>query len=264
MPTPRYTLDNPTLCDDPAMLESLKRCGVTLSRAIALAGKHASEGATPIELAATVEQELVKLGATPILKGLSIEGTPVFPAAAAICVNEIAVNGVPSDTPLVRGDVVTIDSACELNGTVCDAAVSIVVGGGGSELVSAARAVLTAALDAIRPGEPIGVIVEAAKSEAHRRGFGLADECVAHGTGLALHQPPAVFAGSVEPADGVIERGQILAVEPVVVERRGERLRTLADGWSRAGSGRSAFEERTIVVDEKGPIELTPLAFGGW
>lgn len=203
------------------------------------------------------------LGATPTLKGYQVAGAPPFPAAAAISVNEVAVNGVPTDRPFEQGDVVTIDSVCALDGAVCDAAVSVVVGGGESELVLAARAALSAALGAIRSGVALAEISEAAQAEASRRGFELLNECVAHGTGLALHQPPAVFAGRVEPEGAQAEPGMILAVEPVVVERGAGRLRTMADGWSRVASGRSAYEERTVVVDEKGLIELTPLAFGG-
>ena len=267
MHKPRFSLDIPATCDDSVFLESLRACGSVLASVLNSASRRVAAGLSPVELSDFVEQELIRAGATPILRGFHTAGSPVFPAAAAVSVNEVAVNGVPMDCPFAKGDVLTIDAACELNGAVCDAAVSVCVSGGGDEgglLVAAARSVLRAAMEAIRPGFQLSGIAAAASIEAERLGFELADECMAHGTGRALHQPPAVFPDRVEPADARITPGMVLAVEPVLVERGGGRLRTLADGWSRASSGRSAYEERTVVVTEKEWIELTPLASVGW
>ena len=264
MPEPRYTLDKPAVYSDPGFLGALKRCSSVLMAALNNAAGQVAAGVRPVELAEIVERELIRCGATPILKGLRIVGAPVFPAAAAVSVNEVAINGVPDEQLLKTGDVLTIDSACELDGAVCDAAVSVVVGGGASDLVTAARSVLAAALGAIAPGRPLSGIAQRAQAEAHRLGFELLDECIAHGTGLALHQPPAVWAGQTSPSEAEIVPGMVLAVEPVVVEQGAGRPRTEADGWSRVTRGWSAYEERTVFVGEKGPIELSPLAFGCW
>lgn len=269
MPVPTFSLTTPALYTDPAFIDRLRRCGAVLTRAIDSACRNAVQGVTPIDLARASERELRDAGARPILLGLEAKGVPAFPAAAAISVNEVAVNGVPGDEPLRDGDVLTIDSACELEGCVCDMARAVVVGGGSSILVEAARAVLRATLGAAQPGRELGELVAAARAEASRLGFDLADETLAHGTGLALHQPPWVLPGDAGTWGGRMEPGMVLAVEPVVVERaaRGsgvaQGLRTHADGWSRVAGGRAAYEERTVLVTESGCVELTGSDFVG-
>ncbi len=261
MHTPRYALDTPAIYTDSEFIDRLSRAGKVLAHAIGCASQAVEVGVRPIELAEIVERELVNRGAAPILKGFRVAGSVPFPAAAAVSVNEVAVNGVPGDRPLEMGDVLTIDAACEFGGCVCDAAVAVVVGGGKDPLVEAARKVLDAACGAIAPGKLLSEIARAAQEAARNLGYGIMDEAIAHGAGLAIHQPPAVFLDGVEPGDGLILPGMVLAVEPVVMEGAGPArdptLRTLADGWSRAAPSRSAYEERTVLVTEMGVIELT-------
>lgn len=261
MCTPRYTLDTPAIYADSAFIQGLSRAGSVLWQAIECAAQSVEAGVLPMKLAEIVERELEARGAAPIFKGFRVAGSAPFPAAAAVSVNEVAVNGVPGDQPLRIGDVLTIDSACELEGCVCDAAVSVVVGGGRDPLVEAARKALSAACGAIIPGQSLDVIIRAAHQSASELGYELLDEAIAHGTGLALHQPPAVFLDGATPKGIVIEPGMVLAVEPVLVERAGTggdlTLRTLKDGWSRVASGRTAYEERTVLVTEMGTIALT-------
>jgi len=258
MHTPRFTLDTPAIYTDSEFIDRLYRAGDFLWHALQCAAISVKAGVRPIELVEIVEREFAVRGAIPILKGYRVGGSAPFPAAAAVCVNEVAVNGVPSDEPLVTGDVLTIDAACEINGCVCDAAVSVVVGGEDDPLIEAARKVLDAACGAILPGKCLSDIPRAAQEAARDLGYDILDEAIAHGTGLALHQPPAVFLDGIEPEDAVILPGMVLAVEPVVVDGAGNvRLRTLADGWSRAAQGWSAYEERTVLVTEMGAIALT-------
>ena len=261
MRTPRYTLDSPAIYTDTDFIERLSRAGSVLSHALRCAVNSVEGGVRPIELAEIVEGELADRSALPIMKGLRVPGSAPFPSAAAVCVNEVAVNGVPSNRPLTTGDILTIDSACEYEGAVCDAAVSVAVGGGDDPLIEAAQKVLDAACCAILPGRQLSEIARVAQETAQKLGYEILDEAIAHGTGLALHQPPAVFIDGAYPDNGLILPGMVLAVEPVVVEVARDgwvgRLRTLADGWSRVAPGRSAFEERTVVVTELGTIALT-------
>lgn len=266
MPFPRFSLDTPAVYTDRAFLERLSHCGRILTRAIGSACTLAQPGITPFELAAHIERELRAAGARPILKGLVLPGSGAFPSAAAISVNEVALNGVPGPEPLGVGDVLTIDSACELDACVCDTARSVLVGGGSSALLDAAASVLAKTLGAIGPGRELGELVEAARAEASRLGFDLGDEAIAHGTGLALHQPPGILASDPGNWGERLVPGMVLAIEPVVVERSGTvsdvnrglvRCRTHTDGWSRVAPGLAAYEERTVLVTESGRLDLT-------
>jgi len=268
----RARLDNAEtqLFTDHDSIGHLARSGGVLSCALAAARDAAMPGATPKILSGIVDGIIREQGGIPVLLGLRAAGVSGFPAAAAVCVNKIAVNGVPDDRELQVGDVVTLDSACEYEGFVTDAAVSVVIGDGGSDLVAAGRSVLAAAVDSIRPGLPLSVISAAALERAGLLGFDVADEAVVHGVGGSLHTLPAVFWNRVEPDDNeMIRSGMVLAIEPVVVERLGShpgRIRqcqTEPDGWSRRATARAAFEERTVVVMGDGCRVLTPIPPSG-
>jgi len=258
------------LFQDPDSIEHLARCGGVLSCALTAASDAAVPGATPEMLSGVVERIIREQGGTPILLGLQAVGVQDFPAAAAVCVNEIAVNGVPGDRELCAGDIVTIDSVCELNGFVTDAAVSVVIGDGESDLVNAARSVLAVAVDSIKPGLPLALVSASAFACAKSLGFDVVDEALVHGVGGSLHAPPAVFWDRVEPdANELLCPGMVLAVEPVVVERSDSRssqirgCQTEADGWSRRAPARAAFEERTVIVTAGGCRVLTPIPPSG-
>ena len=258
------------LFTDQDSIEHLANCGGVLSYALVAARDAAVAGATPLALSTVVEEVMRQRGATPVLLGLEVPGVARFPSAAAVCVNEIAVNGVPVERVLRHGDVVTIDAACELNGYITDAAVSLVIGCEKDELLDASLAMLLAMIESVRPGMRISRLSAAALACAESFGFDVADEALAHGVGRSLHAAPAVFWDSVEPDENaVLIPGMVLAAEPVAVASEGgrpgkiRRCRTERDGWSRRAPKRAAFEERTILVTEDGCRVLTPIPAGG-
>lgn len=262
----RFQSTEVSLCTTHESIERLVNCGGVLSCALVNARETVAPGVTPEAISNIVEQVIRDHGACPILRGFAVQGSPEFTAAATVSANEIAVNGVPGRMELSEGDVITIDAACELNGTVTDAATSVVVSGGASELTQAARRVYEAAVGAVGPGLPISSIAEAAMAEARALGYDLADEALAHGLGRSLHTAPAVYWDRVEPAAcEVFLPGMVLAIEPVVIEPTfggpGQvvQCRTEPDGWSRRASARAAYEERTVLVTETGLREITPI-----
>jgi methionyl aminopeptidase len=262
----RFHSDQIELFTDQDSIEHLVNCGGVLSRALTAARGIAAEGVTPIAISEVVEEVIRDHGADPLLLGLKLPGVPRFPAAAAVCVNDVAVNGVPSDQIFRDGDIVTIDSACEIKGFVTDAAISLTIGANESGLVAGARKVLGIAVESVRPGKSIEGVSSAALACAQSLGLAVADEALLHGVGKSLHAPPAVFWNLVEPDETLVFKpGMVLAIEPVVVEREGGTpgqiicCQTETDGWSRRAPKRAAFEERTILVTEDGCRDLTPI-----
>ena len=62
-------------------------------------------------------------GAEPAFKGYR-----GYPATLCASVNEQVVHGIPSVTPLVQGDIVSLDMGVKLNGYYGDSAVTVPVG----------------------------------------------------------------------------------------------------------------------------------------
>lgn len=261
----RFRTSVAELITDSESIERLAGCGEVLSCALSEARAAVKPGVTPIQISKIIECCFEREGANPVLRDLRAVGAEPFPAVASVCVNGVAVNGVPYDEPLKRGDVITIDAACELDGFATDAACSVAVGEPVHELVRAANSVLHSILEAVIPGVPLSDLSLCAIESAEQFGIDLADEAIVHGVGRGLHIPPAVFLDGVEPEpDGMIQTGMVLAIEPVVVESVSGgggvvACHTARDGWSRIAPGLAAFEERTVLVTENGPRVLTDL-----
>ena len=55
-------------------------------------------------------------------------GREVFPATLCTSVNQQVVHGIPNDTPLKSGDIVSVDCGVHLNGYYGDSAYTFAVG----------------------------------------------------------------------------------------------------------------------------------------
>ena len=222
-------------------------------------------GLAPYELRDLVFDELSRSGAHPVLLDQATKTGDRFPAPLCVSVNHVAVNGVPGNEPCAAGDLATIDVACSIGGWHADCATTVLVGIGDDTLIEAARGVLRELLDVMRPGVKVGTLNRVYREGCRERGCAPVGECVLHGIGSALHQPPFLLPTGPMPAEAVLHAGDTLAVEPVVASEPSQ-LQTGPDGWSRllvgnagAGAVRAAYEERTVVVEPSGVRILTRL-----
>ncbi|MGP1273006.1 MAG: M24 family metallopeptidase [Phycisphaerales bacterium] len=246
-------------------VEPIERAGHAAAGALQRAVELLTPGMAPRALASTVLGILGGHGAAPVLASVRDASSGAFGWPLCVSVNEIAVNGVPSERVLEVGDLVTVDVACEVAGWHADAAATAVVGGVTDPVAEASRFVLEAVLEAIRPGLLLATLHEDYLAACRAAEVFPVREAVVHGIGRSLHEPPFLLGGEAHPADAVLVEGMVLAVEPVVAPEP-VRLVTEADGWSRRAvsiSGglpvRCAYEERTVVVEATGVRNLTPV-----
>jgi methionyl aminopeptidase len=184
-----------------------------------------------------------------------------FPAATCISVNDEVVHGIPSGRRLEEGDLVTLDVTVEKEGFMADAAVTVPVGRTDSAaraLLAAAQRALSRALAAARAGARLNEIGRAVSSSARRDGFNVVRELSGHGIGRTIHEPPAVPNVYERTARQRLNRGLVLAIEPMLTSGSG-RVVEDADGWTvRTADGALAVHaEHTIVVTEGAPLVLT-------
>jgi methionyl aminopeptidase len=187
-----------------------------------------------------------------------------FPYSICASVNEEIVHGFPNDNPLKYGDIVSIDFGAVLNGWYSDSAFTAIVGDSSKQvhnLVNVTRDCLYAGILNAIPYRKIGDITSAIQHHAETNGFFVAEEFVGHGVGKNLHEEPQIPNYGILPGDGqLLLPGMVIAIEPIVTERKGE-THVLSNGWtvSSRNRGLAAHFEHTLVVTDDGPEILTTL-----
>ena len=89
-------------------LTKMRKAGIIVALAHRAASAAMQPGITTQELDRIIENVILENGATPSFKGLY-----GFPAAACISINSVVVHGIPGDTVLCDGDIVSVDiGAC--------------------------------------------------------------------------------------------------------------------------------------------------------
>ncbi len=138
-------------------------------------------------------------------------------------------HGTASDKLIARGDLVTIDFGCRLNGYHSDETVTLAIGTVDPQLRRIYETVLEArhrALDGIRPGVALRDIDALARDYIVAQGYGdYFGHGLGHGLGLEVHEKPTISSLS----DAVAEENMVFTVEPGIYlpERGGVRIEDL-------------------------------------
>ena len=242
----------------PAKIEAMKRAGRLSADALEAVGSLVAPGISTAELDACAERVIVQGGGRPAFKGYG-----GFPATICASVNETVVHGIPSrDVILQEGDVVSIDTGAIVDGWVGDNAATFAVGAIATQtrvLLDACEAALAAGIAKALPGNRMGDIGHAVQSLNEREGFGVVRNSAGHGIGRDMHEPPVVPNFGQPHTGMLLERGMVIAIEPMATMGTHE-VRVTDDGWSIVTCDKrpAAHFERTVAITDDGPLVLTP------
>ena len=92
-------------------IELMRNAAQVVSRTLGEVAKLIKPGVTPLELDEVAESYIRSQGAVPGFLGYS-----GFPNTLCISVNEQVVHGIPSDKPLLDGDIISVDCGAILEG----------------------------------------------------------------------------------------------------------------------------------------------------
>jgi methionyl aminopeptidase len=176
-------------------------------------------------------------------------------------VNDAALHGLPHDSVLQDGDLVSMDFAASVDGWVADSAVTVQVGTPRDEdqrLIDTVERALVAGIAQAQPGNKLGDVSHAIGSVAHEGGYSVNLQFGGHGVGHTMHGDPHV-ANDGRPGRGLkLRPGLVVAIEPWLMQGTDELYQD-ADGWTlrSADGSRAAHVEHTVAVTEQGPEILT-------
>lgn len=213
-------------------------------------------GVTTAELDAAAEEAIRSRGGTPAFKGYR-----GFPATLCTSRNEIVVHGIPDNTPLAEGDILSVDIGTFYEGYAADMAKTYGVGTISPQartLLGATEQSLYDGIAAAQVGSRMGDVAAAIQRTVEAAGFWVVREFVGHGIGSSFHESPDVPNYGRAGTGPRLRPGLVLAIEPMVTERPTE-VEILDDGWTAPTANRSlaAHFEHTVAITEAGPRVLT-------
>ena len=189
-----------------------------------------------------------------------------YPAQVCISLNDTVIHGIPDDTVIQPGDIVSLDVGTLADGFVGDNALTIVAGGpecvrndDDRRLLEGTARALEAGIDAARAGNRVGDISHAVEKVAVKYRLSVVRDYVGHGCGRKMHEEPEVPNYGPAGRGPILKKGMIICIEPMF--NLGVRaVKVLGDGWTvktRDGRNSAHFEHMIAITDGAAEI-LTP------
>ena len=247
-------------------IEAMRRAGRIVHAVLSRVGAMARPDVTTKELNAVAEAMIREAGAEALFRGVETRQAKFpFPAALCTSVNDQVVHGIPSDRPLVEGDVVSVDCGVRLDGYCGDSATTIAIGRVSADvdrLLRVTAETLEIAIAGVRPKRWWSDVASCMQEHVESAGFSVVREFVGHGIGRDMHEEPKV-PNFVDPRerrhDFMLAEGMVLAIEPMVNMGTSAVLYEDATGWPVVTKdGRyAAHFEHTVAVTASGADVLT-------
>ena len=240
----------------PSEIERMAEAAVINREALEAVEAALAPGVSTAELNAIAEDAILSRGGTPAFKGYR-----GFPATLCTSLNDVVVHGIPNDRPLMEGDIVSIDIGTFYRGYAADMAKTYAVGTIPPDvrrLLDITAASLEAGIEKARAGNRLGDVSAAIQGVVEAEGFWVVREFVGHGIGREFHEGPEVPNYGRAGTGPVLRPGLVLAIEPMVTQRR-TRVKILDDDWTAptADGSLAAHFEHTVAVTDDGPRVLT-------
>ena len=240
----------------PREIEAMRQAGKITSMAIAAVAAAIRPGVSLRQLDAIAEKTIVKMGAVPSFKGYG-----GFPASICTSLNDCLVHGIPDDTTLKEGDIISIDCGACYKGYHGDSAWTFAVGEVSEEarhLMRVTKESLFLGLKQVKAGNRLGDVCHAIGEYVESQGCSVPVDYTGHGIGTQLHEEPAIPNFGQAGHGVVLKEGMTLAIEPMVHAGK-PQTRVLSDDWtvvSKDGS-LAAHYEHTVLVTKDGYEILT-------
>lgn len=238
------------------MREANRLVGMTLGEL----SKHIKPGITTLELDRIAEEFIRDHHAIPTFLGYG-----GFPNSICTSVNENVVHGIPTNTPLRDGDIISIDCGTSVRGYCGDSAYTFCVGDVKEEtreLLRVTKEALYKGIEKATEDARIGDIGSAIQTYCESRGYSVVRELVGHGIGRNMHEAPEVPNYGRRGTGPLIKNGLCIAIEPMI-NMGSKNVVFESDGWTVRTKDRkpSAHFEHTIAIRNGKPDILSTFEF---
>ena len=241
---------------NPQQIKEMMGAGRITGEALLLARENIREGVSTYELDKIIRNHIEKCGAKP-----SFLGYHGFPGSICASINDVVIHGIPDNTKLKEGDIISIDLGAIFDGYHSDAARTFPVGEISAEakrLIDITKQSFFEGIKYARHGERLFSVSATIQDYVESHGYSVVRGYCGHGIGKQLHEDPEVpnygsFGHGIR-----LCKGMTLAIEPMVNQGRFE-TKVLSDGWTvktKDGS-LAAHYENTVLITDGNPEILT-------
>ena len=200
-------------------VELLREANLLVGKTLGELAKVIKPGVTTKQLDKVAEEFIRDHGATPTFKGFPNPYGGPFPASICTSINDQVVHGVPDDTTLKDGDIVSIDCGTFLNGYCGDSCYTFPVGDIDDDvrrLLTTTKEALYKGIEQAVVGHRLGDISYAVQTHCQTNGYGVVREFVGHGIGKEMHEEPQVPNYGRRGNGMLLKSGLCIAIEPMI------------------------------------------------
>lgn len=230
-------------------VDLMRRAGKIVAGTFEVLRRAVKPGVTTSELDKIAYDYIKSHDAVP-----SFLGYGGFPASICASINDTVIHGIPDDTKLCDGDIISLDIGACYKGFHGDSAKTFAVGkisADAQRLIDVTRqSFYEGAAFATRKNR-IGDISAAIGNYIEKNGFSVVRDYTGHGVGKNLHEDPSVVNYG-RPGHGPrLMAGMTIAVEPMV-NLGGYGVYVEEDDWTvKTDDGSlSAHYEHTILITD--------------
>lgn len=241
----------------PEEIELMRESALIVSKTLGMLASELKPGITTKQLDTMAETFIRDHGAVPGFLGLY-----GCPSTLLTSVNEAVVHGLPTDTPLKEGDIVSIDCGALKNDYYGDHAYTFEIGEVAPEtkkLLQITKESLYVGIREFKNGNRVGDVGFAIQNFCEAEGYGVVRELVGHGLGKKMHEDPEMPNYGKRGRGKKFIDGMVVAIEPMI-NMGTHRVKQLKDGWTIVttdGMPSAHFEHDVALVNGKPEILST-------
>ena len=195
--------------------------------------------------------------------GYAPPGHTPYPAYICASPNDAIVHGIPNNTLIQEGDIISIDVGVSYEGYHADAALTYGIGKISKEdqkLIDVTKKALYEGIKLVKDGQKLGTIGNKIEKVGRKNSYGVVREYVGHGIGLEMHEDPQVPNYGIKNKGFTLKKGMAICIEPMFNIGSAD-TKVDDDGWTvRTSDGKkSAHWEHTIGIMEDEVCIMTEL-----
>ena len=241
-------------------IELMRESALIVSKTLGMLAAEVKPGVTTLHLDKLAEEFIRDHGAIPGFLGLYD-----FPNTLCMSPNEQVVHGIPNNTPLEEGDIISIDCGALKNDFYGDHAYTFPVGEISPEvaqLLKVTKESLYVGIAQLKIGNRVGDVGYAIQQFTEKEGYGVVRELVGHGLGKKMHEDPEMPNYGRRGRGKKFIEGMVVAIEPMT-NMGTKNIKQHKDGWTittRDNKPSAHFEHDVAIVDGK-PELLSTFAY---